>query len=62
MYAFFMLKSKGTNQMELVTKRPRGTEDKLPKEIYKWHTVEKIARNVAEAYGGWIRCFAKGSL
>lgn len=37
--------------MELVTKRPRGTEDKLPKEIYKWHTVEKIARNVAEAYG-----------
>ena len=37
--------------MELVTKKPRGTEDKLPKEIYKWHTVEKIARNVAEAYG-----------
>ena len=37
--------------MELVTKRPRGTEDKLPKEIYKWHTVEKIAKNVAESYG-----------
>ena len=37
--------------MELLTKKPRGTEDKLPKEIYKWHTVEKIARNVAEAYG-----------
>ena len=37
--------------MELVTKRPRGTEDKLPKDIYKWHTVEKVAKNVAEAYG-----------
>ena len=33
--------------MELVTKRPRGTEDKLPKDIYKWHTVEKVAKNVA---------------
>lgn len=37
--------------MDLVTKRPRGTEDKLPKEIYKWHTVEKVASDVAESYG-----------
>ncbi len=37
--------------MELVTKRPRGTEDKLPKDIYKWHTVEGVASAVAEAYG-----------
>ena len=37
--------------MELVTKRPRGTEDKLPKDIYKWHTVESVAAAVAEAYG-----------
>ena len=52
MYAFFMQKNERNNKkMELVTKKPRGTEDKLPKEIYKWHTVEKIARNVAEAYG-----------
>ena len=37
--------------MDILTKRPRGTEDKLPKEIYKWHTVEKIAADTAEAYG-----------
>lgn len=37
--------------MELVTKMPRGTTDKLPAEIYKWHTVEKIAQEIAEAYG-----------
>ncbi|MCH5323621.1 MAG: histidine--tRNA ligase [Eubacterium sp.] len=37
--------------MDIVTKRPRGTEDKLPKEIYKWHTLEKVARDTAEAYG-----------
>lgn len=37
--------------MELVTKRPRGTEDKLPKEMYKWHTIEKVAADVAETYG-----------
>ncbi len=37
--------------MELVTKKPKGTEDKLPKDIYKWQTAEKVARDVAEAYG-----------
>ena len=37
--------------MELITKRPRGTEDKLPKDIYKWHTIEKIAGDVAQCYG-----------
>ncbi len=37
--------------MDIVTKRPRGTEDKLPREIYKWQTVEKVARDTAEAYG-----------
>ena len=36
MYAFFMQKNERNNKkMELVTKKPRGTEDKLPKEIYK---------------------------
>lgn len=48
---FYAEKRKDNKKMELLTKKPRGTEDKLPKEIYKWHTVEKIARNVAEAYG-----------
>lgn len=37
--------------MDIITKAPRGTLDKLPSEIYKWHTVEKIASQVAEAYG-----------
>ena len=30
---------------------PQGTEDVTPKQIYKWHTVEKIARETAEAFG-----------
>lgn len=37
--------------MDIITKAPRGTLDKLPSDIYKWHTVEKIAAQVAEAYG-----------
>ncbi|MBD5117369.1 MAG: histidine--tRNA ligase [Ruminococcaceae bacterium] len=37
--------------MDIVTKAPRGTEDKLPSQMNKWHTVEKIAAQVAEAYG-----------
>ena len=32
-------------------KRPNGTEDVLPKDIHKWYTVEKIARETAESYG-----------
>ena len=31
--------------------RPQGTEDVTPKQIYKWHTVEKIAMETAEAFG-----------
>lgn len=37
--------------MDIITQAPRGTMDKLPSEIYKWHTVEKIAAQIAEAYG-----------
>jgi len=37
--------------MALITQAPRGTEDKLPADIYKWHTVEKITKAVAESYG-----------
>ncbi len=32
-------------------KRPNGTEDVLPKDVYKWHTIEKIARETAESFG-----------
>lgn len=32
-------------------KRPQGTEDVTPKQIYKWHTVERMVRETAESYG-----------
>lgn len=31
--------------------RPNGTEDITPQNVYKWHTVEKIARETAENFG-----------
>ncbi|MDE6035164.1 MAG: histidine--tRNA ligase [Ruminococcus sp.] len=37
--------------MSVNIKRPNGTEDVLPSDVYKWHTVEKIARETAESYG-----------
>lgn len=37
--------------MDIITKAPRGTFDKLPADINKWHTVESAASAVAEAYG-----------
>ncbi len=37
--------------MAMNIKRPNGTEDVLPKDVYKWHTIEKIARETAESFG-----------
>lgn len=37
--------------MELKTKRPKGTQDVVPNEAYKWQTIEKLARETAEQYG-----------
>ena len=37
--------------MAINIKRPNGTEDVLPRDVHKWHTVEKIARDTAESYG-----------
>jgi histidyl-tRNA synthetase len=37
--------------MALKITRPQGTEDVTPKNIHKWYTVEKIARETAECYG-----------
>lgn len=37
--------------MAVNIKRPYGTEDVIPKNIHKWHTVEKIARDAAESFG-----------
>ncbi len=31
--------------------RPKGTEDVLPKDIYKWHYIEDIVKRVAENFG-----------
>lgn len=42
--------------MALNIKRPNGTEDVLPKNAHKWHTVEKIAGDIAGSFGfGEIR-------
>ena len=37
--------------MAMNIKRPNGTEDVLPKDVHKWNTVEKIARETAESFG-----------
>ncbi|MDE6501105.1 MAG: histidine--tRNA ligase [Ruminococcus sp.] len=37
--------------MSINVKRPNGTEDILPKDVHRWHTVEKIARDTAESFG-----------
>ena len=37
--------------MALNIKRPNGTEDVLPKDVHRWHTVEKSARETAESFG-----------
>lgn len=37
--------------MAIKITRPQGTEDITPKQIYKWHTVERMARETAESFG-----------
>lgn len=37
--------------MSINVKRPNGTEDILPKDIQKWYTIEKTARDTAESFG-----------
>ena len=37
--------------MALITQKPKGTQDALPSQIYKWQTVETLARETAEVYG-----------
>ncbi len=42
--------------MSINIKRPNGTEDVIPKNIHKWHTIERITKDIAESYGfGEIR-------
>ncbi len=37
--------------MEVITKRPKGTQDVKPSEVCKWHTVEKITAETAACFG-----------
>ncbi|MBQ7219306.1 MAG: histidine--tRNA ligase [Ruminococcus sp.] len=37
--------------MALITKKPRGTEDVLPRDSYRWQFLENIFREEAAAYG-----------
>ncbi|MDO5560006.1 MAG: histidine--tRNA ligase [Oscillospiraceae bacterium] len=37
--------------MALIVQRPLGTEDITPSQIYKWQTVEKIAKDTAGVFG-----------
>ena len=37
--------------MELITTRIKGMEDVVPSQVHKWHTIEKVASDIAEAYG-----------
>ncbi|MDQ5983982.1 MAG: Histidine--tRNA ligase [Eubacteriales bacterium SKADARSKE-1] len=37
--------------MQLLTKAPRGTQDILPKDSYKWQFIENIMLNQAELFG-----------
>ncbi|MDO4618962.1 MAG: histidine--tRNA ligase, partial [Clostridia bacterium] len=35
----------------LITRKPKGTEDLLPKDSYRWHFVEENFNNVAKTFG-----------
>ena len=37
--------------MELITKAPRGTQDVLPQDSYKWQYIEQTALSVARDFG-----------
>lgn len=37
--------------MALIAQKPKGTQDAVPSEIYKWNTVEKLARETAQVFG-----------
>lgn len=37
--------------MAAITQRPKGTQDVVPNEVYKWHTVEQVASETARQFG-----------
>jgi histidyl-tRNA synthetase len=34
----------------LITKAPKGTQDILPQDIYKWHYIERVMRDIAQKF------------
>lgn len=42
---------KGSENMASLAKRPKGTNDITPAEVYKWHTVERVASETAQQFG-----------
>lgn len=46
-----LMNIKKEQHMDIITKAPRGTLDKLPKDINKWQTIEEAAASIAQAYG-----------
>ncbi len=42
---------KDEKTMALITKKPRGTEDVLPRDSYRWQFLEKLFRDEARAFG-----------
>ncbi|MCL2087512.1 MAG: histidine--tRNA ligase [Oscillospiraceae bacterium] len=37
--------------MGLITNAPRGTNDVLPADVYKWHYIEQIMKEIVQCYG-----------
>ena len=35
----------------LITQAPKGTKDLLPKDVYRWHHMEKVMRDVCRSFG-----------
>ena len=36
---------------KMLSKAPRGTKDITPKDVYKWHYIEKKFREICALYG-----------
>ena len=35
----------------MLIKAPRGTKDIIPSEVYKWHYIEKVIRDLCNVFG-----------
>ena len=39
------------DKMDVIVKRPNGTQDVTPAQVYKWHTIEQVVKDSAEQFG-----------